>query len=149
MNAVAMASFEVNLSLSAPNVRDPRAFNRMDAETKLIHARLEEWANETKRFMEARGYPRESYYHKWAALGIAPNPGHEPEMSQRAANVDGAVTKLGVIDKSVIWRYYMQWRPVGIWKQLSGIESEHKFNIVLKRARWRVDGYLSAIEVRG
>jgi hypothetical protein len=126
--------------------RDRRSLNAMDTETKLIHARLEEWSNETRRHLESRGYPKESYYHKWACLGIQPNPGHEPELSPRSANVDIAVTRLIEVDKAVIWRFYMQWRPVKIWEHLPGIDGKHKFDVVLKRARWRVDGYLKAIE---
>lgn len=126
--------------------RDPRSVNAMDSETKLIHARLEEWARETRQHLESRGYPKESYYHKWACLGIQPNPGHEAELSPRSANVDRAVTRLGEIDRAVIWRFYMQWRNDGLHKGLPGVDSRHRFDIVLKRARWRVDGYLKAIE---
>jgi hypothetical protein len=161
LNAVAVVFSEVVTSVGALTIpiraarpkielveRSPRSMNNMDAETKLIHARLEEWSKATKRYMEARGYPRESHYHKWALLGIAPNPGHEAPLPDREAHVDTAVTKLGAIDRSVIWRFYMEWRPVKIWERIPGVASEHKFNVVLKRARWRVDGYLSAIEAR-
>lgn len=126
--------------------RDPRAFNSMDGETKLIHSRLEEWASWVRQWAGAQGYPAESYYHKWALLHVSPQPGHEPQLPERVAHVDAAVARLGDIDKSVIKRYYLGWRPVKIWSNLSGIANQHKFNVVLKRARWRVDGYLTAIE---
>jgi hypothetical protein len=127
--------------------RDPRAMNHMDAETKLIHARLEEWAQHVKRRSGAQGFPTESYYHKWALLKIAPQPGHEDEViPDRVANVDGAVARLGVIDKSVICRFYLAWRPLGIERGITGIRNKHHFDKVLKRARWRVDGFLSAVE---
>lgn len=155
MNAMMMAASEpwdesrvirVKAHVEVVVERDPRSMNHMDADTKLVHCRLEEWAGYVKRWAGAQGYPSESYYHKWALLKIAPNPGHEAELPERPAQVDFAVSRLGAIDKSVILRYYLHWRPVDIWKQLSGIPSHHKFNIVLKRARWRVDGFLNAIE---
>jgi len=125
--------------------RDARSFNRMDPDTKLIHSRLEEWAKAVKRAAGSRGYPPESIYVKWRLSGVRTETGHEPDLSDREAHVDVAVARLGDIDKAVIKRYYLAWRPVKIW-QVPGIPSEHRFNVVLKRARWRVDGFLAAIE---
>lgn len=126
--------------------RDPRAMNHMDKETRVIHARLDEWSSYVKRALNMLGYPAESYYHKWAALKIAPNPGFDAEMPERPANVDRAVARLGEIDKSVIWRYYCQFRPTLIWKGLRAIDSKSEFDKILRRARWRCDGILMEIE---
>ena len=127
--------------------RDPRAMNHMDPDTREIHARLEEWAKHCKQAFARLGYSTSSYYEKWALLGIAPNPGMEPTLPERPAHVDRAVRQLGDIDRSVIWRYYMQWRPGdALWKELHGIDSKRRFECVLKRARFRVEGYLIAIE---
>lgn len=126
--------------------RSRRAMNNMDADTKAVHIRLDEWSVWVKRALTVLGYPSESYYHKWAALKIAPNPGFEAEMPDRPANVDKAVAGLGELDKSVIWRYYCQFRPARIWHELRGIDSQSTFDRVLKRARWRTSGFLLAIE---
>lgn len=126
--------------------RGSHCTRRMDADLQPVHARLDEWSREARGAFAVLALPRESYYHKWSLLGIAPNPGHWPPMSERAANVDRAVRKLGEIDRSVIWRFYLAWRPVDIWKGLHGIKDENNFGRVLKRARYRVHGHLMAIE---
>lgn len=148
MNALACEVGEVapRPKVTLEVVRSARAMNHMDSETKIVHARLEEWARWVKRHCGAQGYPTESYYHKWALLKIAPNPGHDPEIPDRVAHVDAAVSRLEATDKAVLMRYYLRWRPLDIWKYIPGINSETTFKRTLKRARWRVDGYLLAIE---
>jgi hypothetical protein len=159
MQAVAMAASEdlgwddsrVVRAKAHPHVevvaeRDARAMNHMEPGTRLIHARLEEWARAVKPWCGAQGYPDESYYHKWALLKIAPQPGQECDLSDRVAHVDAAVARLGEPDKAVLKRFYLRWRPLDIWKHLPGINSETTFKRTLKRARWRVEGYLMAIE---
>lgn len=126
--------------------RNCRSLNHMEPGTRLIHARLEEWAKEVKRFLGTQGFPGESYYHKWALLKIAPHPGHDPAISDRAARVDAAVARLPQPDKAVLERYYLRWRPTRIWEHLAGINSESTFKRVLKRARWRTEGFLLAVE---
>lgn len=126
--------------------RDRRGMNHMGPETKAIHIRLDEWSVWVKRALTVLGYPTESYYHKWAALKIAPNPGFEAQMPERPANVDRAVARLGEIDKSVIWRFYCQFRPVQIWRGLHAIDSQSAFDRILKRARDRTAGCLMVIE---
>jgi hypothetical protein len=126
--------------------RSGRAVNAMDPDTRRIHARLEEWAVQVRRSAGACGYPPESVYVKWALLGVRTETGHESELSPRAANVEAAVLRLCAIDQGVIRRYYLAWRQTGIWKGLAGINNDDKFRAILSRARFRVDGYLSAIE---
>lgn len=142
MNVAVMA-----MELPVEHERSGRCMSNMDTDLQPVHARLDEWANQAKGAFRQLGYPAESYYHKWALLGIAPNPGHMPAMTERAANVDRAVRTLGELDKSVIWRYYMDFRPGdALWKGLHAIEDRNHFNRILKRARYRVSGALAAIE---
>lgn len=126
--------------------RSKRELSHMDGQTKLIHARLEEWARHVNRPDGPQGYPSESYNEKWARLEIAPEPGHEPMLPERVANVDAAVARLCTVDRAVIERKYRFWRPTDLWKGIPGIKNKAKFDTVLKRARWRVDGHLGAIE---
>jgi hypothetical protein len=126
--------------------RDRRAMNNMAPETRSIHIRLDEWSVWVRRALTVLGWPTESYYHKWALLKIAPHPGFDAEMPERPANVDKAVATLCEIDKSVIWRYYCQFRPVQIWRGLHGIDSQSTFDRVLKRGRDRTAGALAVIE---
>lgn len=136
--------FAVRAKVTVLQERDPRALNRMDPDTKLIHSRLEEWARAVRQAGGTLGYPAESIYTKQNL--IRTEYGHEDQITDRVAHVDAAVARLCVIDRSVIRRYYLEWRPVNIWK-LPGIPSQHRFDVVLKRARWRVDGFLAAIEM--
>jgi hypothetical protein len=127
-------------------IQAPRSMNHMDPDTKRVHLRLVDWAKHVHQRADALGYPTESYYHKWALLMIPPQPGNPPELPDRVAHVDAAVARLGVIDRSVIFRNYLQWRPIDLHKGIAGIASRRNYDNVLKRARWRVDGYLTAIE---
>jgi hypothetical protein len=126
------------------NERSSRTMNHMDPETKAIHLRLEEWAAAVKRNGGNLGYPTESIYTKRNL--VRTEYGHEDVISDRVAHVDAAVARLGVIDGSVLRRFYLHWRPIDLWRRLPGIPNEGRFKVVLRRARWRVDGYLSAIE---
>lgn len=127
--------------------RSGRCMSRMDDETRVVHARLEEWSSEAKGAFRALGLPSQSFCERWAVLEVRTDPGHEAQMSDRAFNVDRAVRKLGEIDRSVIWRYYMDFRPGdALWRKLHAIEGLDHFNRVLRRARWRVSGFLAALE---
>jgi len=129
-----------------PFERDRRTANHMDQETKIIYARGIEWGQWARRQLSILGYPSESYYHKWAALKIAPNAGFDGDMPPRIAAFDKAVAQLGEIDRSVIWRYFVEFRPLDIWKRLAGITSKRHFDKVLKRAMWRLDGMLKLLD---
>jgi len=150
LNALALTITQfisVPVRIAKPTVsveRDRRNLSHMDPETKAIHLRLETWAQAVKNNGGNLGYPSESIYTKRNLVRTEGR--HEDLISDSVANVDAAVARLGEIDKSVIRRYYQHWRPVGIWKGIPGIPSAHRFDVVLKRARWRVDGFLSAIE---
>lgn len=98
----------------------------MDPETRLIHARLDEWAAERRRAL------------------VADQP---IQLAQRPANVDLAVSRLDEADRAVVIRYYVEFRSGdALWKDLKDIDSRRRFDAVLKRARWRVDGFLRCME---
>jgi hypothetical protein len=57
--------------------------------------------------------------------------------------IDAAVARLGDVDKQVIRAYYLNWaRADDLWRQCPGIRSLSNFRAVLKRARWRLIGYV-------
>lgn len=128
-------------------IRSPRTMNHMDPETKEVHARLEEWARWAKDIGIA-GYPRQSLTEKaakYGKLGIPQEPLHKPEpmMPDRVAAVDAAISKLGDIDRSVVRAYYLNWEPTSTMARRLRMR-ERQFQNVLRRARWRIVGFLDA-----
>lgn len=128
--------------------RDRRSMNHMDPDTKAVHARLEEWAGWAKDIGIA-GYPRQSLTEKaamYGKLGIPQEPMHKPEpmMPDHVALIDAAVSRLGDIDRRVVKTYYLKWEPVSVMARHMSMR-ERQFQTVLRRARWRICGYLDAV----
>jgi hypothetical protein len=130
--------------------RDSRHLNHMSNDTKVIHARLEQWAKWAKDF-ERMGWP-ESIFGAIARYGAdgASQHGKPPvSMPEEIAVMDAAVAKLGEVDRRVIRRYYLQWAPAEcLWKDCEGIRSLSNFRAVLKRARWRLSGFVDGLTFR-
>lgn len=131
-------------------VRDRRTLNNMDPETKQVHIRLEEWARWAKDIGIA-GYPRQSITEKaakYGKLGIPQEPLHKPEplMPEHVARVDTAICMLGEVDRQVIRLYYTSWEPVEILARRLGRMRGRQFQNVVRRARWRLAGFLDALE---
>jgi len=125
-----------------------KSMNHMDPETKEIHLRLEEWARWAKDSGIA-GYPRQSLTEKAATygkLGIPQEPLHKPEamMPDRVAAIDAAICRLGDIDRGVVRTYYLNWQPVETMARRHHMRVL-QFQRVLRRARWRIMGYLDAV----
>lgn len=131
-------------------MRDRRTLNNMDPETKQVHIRLEEWARWAKDIGIA-GYPRQSITEKaakYGKLGIPQEPLHKPEplMPEHVARVDTAICMLGEVDRQVIRLYYTSWEPVEILARRLGRMRGRQFQNVVRRARWRLAGFLDALE---
>lgn len=125
--------------------RDRRSMNHMDADTKAVHLRLEEWGQWSKGH-EVHAWPSTTPMGRMVeegphGAGQASKP--PVEMSERIAQVDAAVAKLGDIDKRVVKHYYVFWEPREVMARKMKMNVK-KFENVLKRARWRISGYLSA-----
>jgi hypothetical protein len=124
-----------------------KAMNHMDPETKLVHARLEEWAKWAKDSGIA-GYPRQSLTEKaaqYGKLGIPQESNYrsEPMMPDHVALIDAAICRLGDLDRRVIKAYYLRWQAVAVMAWNLRMR-ERKFQHILQRARWRIMGYLDA-----
>jgi hypothetical protein len=124
-----------------------KSMNHMDPETKIVHARLEEWAKWAKDSGIA-GYPRQSLTEKaaqYGKLGIPQESNYRSEsmMPDHVAVIDAAICRLGDVDRSVVKMYYLRWEAVAVmaWKLRM---RERKFQHILQRARWRIMGYLDA-----
>lgn len=79
-----------------------------------------------------------------AASSQGPPPISIPE---HIAIVDTAVAKLKPPDDVVIKAYYLNWAPIEVlWKD-TGLKSEANFKVVLKRARWRIAGFIECAEL--
>ena len=128
---------------------DGRGVNRMDPETKRVHLRLEAWGKWAKE-LGIQGYPSQSPIEKaalYGKLGIPQESNYrgEPEIPIHIAHTDVAVAKLPPQERIVIRCYYIYWEPVESLASRSHMKVR-KFQSVLMRARWRVHGYLDAIE---
>jgi hypothetical protein len=64
-------------------------------------------------------------------------------MPDHVAVVDAAVSKLGDIDRRVVKSYYLKWEPVTVMARHHHMRVL-QFQRVLRRARWRIMGYLDA-----
>lgn len=130
-------------------MRDPRSINHMDPDTKLVHTRLEEWAR-WARDPGVLGFPRQSPTEKaalYGKLGIPQESNYKPEaeMPEQVARIDAAVAGLGDIDRRVVHTYYLRWEPVNVMARRHHMRVL-QFQRVLRRARWRIIGYLAAAE---
>lgn len=128
-------------------MRDMRSMNAMDEDTKRIHLRLESWA-------AAVGSDCINAWPKLTLLGRlieqgpsgASQQGRPPvSMSHADSVVDAAVARLGDIDKRVIKSYYMHWESIEINAARLNMRVS-QFRQVLKRARWRLSGYIDSKE---
>jgi DNA-directed RNA polymerase specialized sigma24 family protein len=146
MNTVAEC-FAGGLVKSDPEPFHPRTMNRMDDETKLVHARLEQWGR----------WARNDGIRAWPPVTILGRVMEEGPHGSRAtgkpptalpdviAHCDAAVSRLGPVDRRVIRKYYLEWAPIEAMAHSLHMR-EASFKAVLRRARWRISGYLSAIE---
>lgn len=133
--------------MTATAERDPRYLNHMDPETKRVHVRLEEWGK-WARDAEIRPWPRRTLLGRVMDQGPsgAGESGRPPiSMPNAIALVDAAVSRLGDIDRRVVQTYYLRWEPPEVMARRVGMRLR-QFQSVLRRARWRIGGYLDARE---
>ena len=122
--------------------------NHMDPDTKAVHIRLEAWGSWAKG-SEVRAWPSSTLLGRIIEQGAqgAGQAGRPPtDMPDSIARIDAAVAKLPEPDKGIVLDYY-----VGPWMSFEVMARKHRvtvrrLQIVLRRARWRVAGYLSAVE---
>lgn len=126
--------------------RDPRYLNHMDPETRRVHARLEEWGR-WSRDAEVRPYPAVTLLGRVIEQGISGASQSRPPiaMPDAVAVVDAAIGKLGAIDKRVVQTYYLRWESPEVMARRLQMRLR-QFQAVLRRARWRIGGFLDAAE---
>lgn len=126
--------------MGATMERDGRVMSNMDAESRLIHSRLESWARWARDFSEARAYPAVSVVGRmmeYGALGASQQGRPPVSMPDEIAAVDAAVARLGDIDQRAIKAYYLHWEPIeNCAKRLR--MNVRPFQSLLRRARWRI-----------
>lgn len=135
-------------AIVSDGTRSSRSMNHMDPETKLVHARLEEWSKWAKDPGIA-GYPKQSLTEKaaqYGKLGIPQESNYraEPSMPDHVAVIDAAVCRLGDSERKVVQIYYLRWEPVSVMARRVSMR-ERQFQTVLQRARWRILGFLDAV----
>lgn len=131
-------------TVSRSETRSNRALSHMDAETKVVHARLEAWANFVREPLN--GWPRRTQLGRLIDGEIVRSLDRQPvSMPDEIAITDRAVAHLREIDRRVVETYYLTWAPVEIMARRLKMRSR-QFENVLKRARWRLGGYLAAFQ---
>jgi hypothetical protein len=143
--AVIEMSLSGGLAMSGFDVR----MNRMDPDTKAAHLRLEEWGKWAKD-AETRAWPNRTLLGRVIDEGFGAGQSTRPpiHMPPEVATVDAAVCRLGAIDRLVILTYYVRWEPIEVMARRSHMRVR-QFQNVLRRARWRICGYLDAAETKG
>lgn len=128
-------------------MRDVR-MNRMDGETKIVHERLEAWGR-WARDSEVRAWPKTTLLGRVIEQGPmgASQQGKPPiNIPDQVAVVDAAVCRLGAIDRGVIQTYYLRWEPIEVMARRHKMRVR-QFQNVLRRARWRILGFIEAREI--
>lgn len=120
--------------------RSGRAMSHMAPDIKAAHARLEawgKWAHET-----LRPWPERTVLGKLCDGELGRTENRAPvSMPDHIAVIDAAVSSLGAIDRQVIKAYYCYADPVELMARRCKMRVP-QFKNVLKRARWRIVGYL-------
>lgn len=117
----------------------------------MIHLRLEAWGEWSKNNPELREYPEISLMGKIEDYGpdgaVASGSHPSVSMPEPVEITERAVMRLGEIDRKVIKAYYLGWAPVELLARRCHMRVK-EFENVLKRARWRVSGYVAGYEER-
>lgn len=122
--------------------RSGRVLSRMDPEMKATHLRLEGWAKWAKE--NVRAWPERTLLGKLCDGELGRTENRTPTtMPDHIASVDAAVSWLGAIDQKVIKAYYLNWAPPEFAARRVHMRLT-QFQNVLRRARWRISGYLAA-----
>jgi hypothetical protein len=112
-----------------------------------VHVRLEQWAAWANSGLESIGWPPSTLLGRMIDQGPtgAAQQGSPPiTIPDEIAEVDSAVARLEPIDKGVISAYYLNWAPPEVlWMGCIGVRSAHSFRVILKRARWRIAGFIA------
>jgi hypothetical protein len=142
MNAAVAEMFHVE-------PRDKRVMNHMDGDTKLVHIRLEAWGHWSKS-ERLREYPQVTLLARVIEQGPmgASQSGRPPvTMPEAVAVTERAVLRCPQIDQRVLKVYYTEWAPVETMARKCSMRVK-QFQNVLRRARWRVSGYIAGYEER-
>lgn len=136
----------MNAAVEMMLVGDVRA-NRMDPDTKMVHLRLEEWGKWAKG-SEAKAWPQTTMLGRVIEQGPGASQSGRPpvEMPDPVAVVDAAVSRLGAIDRGVVQTYYIRWEPIEVMARRKHMRVR-QFQNVLRRARWRILGFIEAKEI--
>lgn len=126
--------------LMAMAERTGRAMSHMAPEVKIVHARLEAWGKWAHEVL--RPWPERTWLGKLCDGELGRSENRAPvTMPDHVAAVDAAVSSLGEIDRQVIKAYYCHSDPIELMARRCRMR-EAQFKNVLKRARWRLIGYL-------
>jgi hypothetical protein len=122
---------------------DGRRMNNMDAETKIVHLRLEAWGRWAKEHQAA--WPASTVLARIIECGAngASQSGRPPtSMPEPIAQTDAAVARLHRLDQAIVVTYYARWEPIEVMAHRHNL-GMRQFQNVLRRARWRLGAWLT------
>jgi hypothetical protein len=142
---------EVSTNMGVTMSIDKRVMNNMDPDTKAVHLRLEAWGA-WSRNSQPREYPAATVLARVIEQGPM-GAAHSGQrlvdlMPQEVARTERAVLRLGQIDRKVVMAYYLDWAPVEMLAPRCRMR-KREFENVLKRARWRISGFIAGMEEQG
>ena len=106
--------------MSVTERRDPRSCNRMDAETLIVHRRLEAWGRWNAEVIIGR---RRHVIDRLMTFGAVGAGSAEPPISmpEEIDEVDQAIDALPTISRDRIRRYYLIWEPMHVTAHVLGL----------------------------
>lgn len=132
----------MNAVLAMNEPRDARAMNRMDPDTKLIHAYLEQWGRETRDSLARSPVSILGRLIEQGPMG-APQPGKPPtDLSERSQVIDACVCRLWGTGQRCIKRYYQSWEPLEVMAKKENMRAT-QMKEVLRRSRFLILSWLS------
>lgn len=124
--------------------RDGRITNAMTPDVQRVHFALVDWSK-LALGPDGRAWPAATMLARVIEQGIngAGQVGPEKiEWPQAVKNTERAVNSLGQIDQRVIKTFYGSNNPKEVMARDAGHMRVKEFDNVLKRARWRILGFL-------
>lgn len=128
---------------------DRRCLSHMAPELRPVHVLLERWGA-----WVVSGQPRQWPERTTLGRVIDEGPGASHQtapqdaMPREIEPVELAVLSLPHLDRSVVRQEYTHWQPTEVAARRLNV-SVSRYTRVLWRARWRVRGYLDAMDASG
>jgi len=123
---------------------DRRSMSHMAPDVRLVHMRLEAWA-QWARDTAPGDWPKRTILGRLIDEGPGASHGTASvsDIPEPVAETDRAVAHLPPEDRKVIREFYLSWAPRELMARRLKL-TPRRFDAILNRARWRICGFLCA-----